>query len=426
MKQYKEMTAEEQLRFVTDFTIFEKEKMPVLTALGDTGWTDSNRADMEHGLRMIGAFSFGARFVADAFRYGDYSRRTYRLPFYARLVKKELANDVALRGGDGRAFVYAPAMQQQFRRRGRPTKEETAMYAAAAKANAAADIETRKQQAIAALLGIEIVTNQTLREKNNAELAAERAEREAKAAKQSPSLFEGVAQDNLESDDAGSDVSPQTIETISQARLHLDQLRFLLSPTLQERVDTVRELRQRAAFAAETAKQMAEKGEKPEDVKPYAQEAATATEQYEAIYDDVDNELAAVYYRLKHDGDYTKKFCERYQVRDTSVILKQLRPYFDKVKSPEFELRMKSIIEQESPEYVARMKAEKEKKAEIDAILKYLRRKDKEPTKQRLETARKRYGRLVELMGEENASPYLPLVQTIERVYKDRQKRNAE
>lgn len=424
MKQYKEMTAEEQLRFVTDFAIFEKEKMPVLTALGDAGWTDNNRADMEHGLRMIGAFSFGARFVADAFRYGDYSRRTYRLPFYARLVKKELASDVALRGGDGRAFVYAPAMQQQFRRRGRPTKEETAMYAAAAKANAAADIETRKQQAIAALLGIEIVTNQTLREKNNAELAAERAEREAKAAKQSPSLFGNDAQQTI--DDAVADVSPQTIETISQARLHLDQLRFLLSPTLQERVDTVRELRQRAAFAAENAKQMAEKGEKPEDVKPYAQEAATATEQYEAIYDDVDNELAAVYYRLKHDGDYTKKFCERYQVRDTSVILKQLRPYFDKVKSPEFELRMKSIIEQESPEYVARMKAEKEKKAEIDAILKYLRRKDKEATKQRLETARKRYGRLVELMGKENASPYLPLVQTIERVYKDRQKRNAE
>lgn len=424
MKQYKEMTAEEQLRFVTDFTIFEKEKMPVLTALGDTGWTDNNRADMEHGLRMIGAFSFGARFVADAFRYGDYSRRTYRLPFYARLVKKELANDVALRGGDGRAFVYAPAMQQQFRRRGRPTKEETAMYAAATKANAAADIETRKQQAIAALLGIEIVTNQTLREKNNAELAAERAEREAKAAKQSPSLFGNDAQQVI--DDAVADVSPQTIEAISQARLHLDQLRFLLSPTLQERVDTVRGLRQRAAFAAETAKQMAERGEKSEDVKPYAQEAATATEQYEAIYDDVDNELAAVYYRLKHDGDYTKTFCERYQVRDTSVILKQLRPYFDKVKSPEFELRMKSIIEQESPEYVARMKAEREKKAEIDAILKYLRRKDKEATKQRLETARKRYGRLVELMGKENASPYLPLVQAIEKEYKDRQKRNAE
>lgn len=423
MKQYKEMTAEEQLRFVTDFTIFEKEKMPVLTALGDTGWTDNNRADMEHGLRMIGAFPFGARFVSDAFRYGDYSRRTYRLPFYARLVKKELANDVALRGGDGRAFVYAPAMQQQFRRRGRPTKEETAMYAAAAKANAAADIETRKQQAIAALLGIDIVTNQTLREKNNAELAAERAEREAKAAKQSPSLFGSVAQDEQTVDDA--EVSPQTIEAISQARLHLDQLRFLLSPTLQERVDTVRELRQRAAFAAETAKQMAEKGEKPEDVKPYAQEAATATEQYEAIYDDVDNELAAVYYRLKHDGDYIKKFCERYKVRDTSVILKQLRPYFDKVKSPEFELRMKSIIEQESPEYVARMKAEKEKKAEIDAILKYLRRKDKEATKQRVETARKRYDRLVELMGEENASPYLPLVQAIEKDYKDKQEQNA-
>lgn len=425
MKQYKEMTAEEQLRFVTDFTMFEREKMPVLTALGDAGWTDENRSDMEHGLRMIGAFSFGARFVTDAFRYGDYSRRTYRLPFYARLVKKELASDVALRGGDGRAFVYAPAMQQQFRRRGRPTKEETAMYAAAAKANAVADIETRKQQAIAALLGIEIVTNQTLREKNNAELAAERAEREAKAAKQSPSLFGNDAQDEQTVDDADADVSPQTIEAISQARLHLDQLRFLLSPTLQERVDTVRELRQRAAFAAETAKQMAEKGEKPEDVKPYAQEAATATEQYEAIYDDVDNELAAVFYRLKHDGDFTKKFCERYQVRDTSGILKQLRPYFDKVKSPEFELRMKSIIEQESPEYVARMKAEKEKKAEIDSILKYLRRKDKEATKQRLETARKRYDRLVELMGEENASPYLPLVQAIEKDYKDKQERNA-
>lgn len=426
MRQYKEMTVEEQLKFVNMFSLFEKETMPVLVALGDSGWTAENRSDMERGLRMIGAFPFAARFVESALRYGDYSRRTYRLPHYVKMVKRELANEAALRDANGRTFVYAPAMQQQFRRRGRPTKEETAMYAAAAKANAAADIETRKQQAIAALLGIDIVTNQTLREKNNAELAAERAKREAKEAEQSPSLFADTAKVDQAAGDDTADVPPQTIEAISQARLHLDQLRFLLSPTLQERVDTVRELRQRAAFAAETAKQMAEKGEKPEGVKPYAQEAATATEQYEAIYDDVDNELAAVYYRLKHDGDFTKKFCDRYQVRDTSAILKQLRPYFDKVKSPEFELRMKSIIEQESPEYVARMKAEKEKKAEIDAILKYLRRKDKEATKQRVETARKRYARLAELMGEKDASAYHPLVQAIERDYKERQKNKAK
>ena len=162
---------------------------------------------------------------------------------------------------------------------------------------------------------------------------------------------------------------------------------------------------------------MALRGEKPEDIEVYAKQAAEATEQYEAIYDAVDNELGTVYYRLKNDGDYSDKFSKRFRIKDFTAILKQLRPYYDKVKSPEFEVRMKTLIEQESPEYVARMKAEKEKKEEVEGILRYLRRKDKPASKQRVETARKRFARLEELLGKDMAKDYRPLLTVIEEGY---------
>ena len=420
IKNYKDLTPQEQLEFVTKLADFEK-VVPVLEAHKNR-LSDDDRTKMSDGLKLIGAFPNFRTFVDAAFRYGDFEGRVYRLRHCVERIKKEIGKEISMQTVDGQPLAYIPAMQQQFRRRGRPTKEESAALARGAANATSNDIEMRKLQAIASLLGAEIVTNQTLREKNNDELRQEREERQEAYNKQNPSLFSSVkeSEESVASGSvAGTPASiPPTVESLSQTRLHLDQVRFLLSPTLQERIDTVRELRQKASNAAEAAKRMALEGKQPDEIKPFAQEAADATEQYEAIYADVDNELATVFYRLKNDGDYADRFAKRFNIKDFTAILKQLHPYYDKVKTPEFELRMKALIEQESPEYVARMKAENAKKEEIEGILRYLRRKDKPATQKRLDTAKnEKYPRLVELMGKEKAKAFYPLVTAIEEEY---------
>lgn len=417
IKDYKDLTPQEQLEFVTALTEFDA-AIPHLEK-NKNNLTGDDRKKLTDGLRLIAAFPLYRDFVEKAFRYGDFAGRVYRLRHCLERIKREIGREVAVQTVDGQPLAYIPAMQQQFRRRGRPTKEEAAALTRSAANTTDNGIKTRKQQAIARLLGAEIVTNQTLREKNNDELRQEREERQEAYEKQNPSLFNATSATVPGDSVAGTPESiPPTIESLSQTRLHLDQVRFLLSPTLQERIDTVRELRQKASNAAETAKRMALEGKQPDEIKPFAQEAADATEQYEAIYADVDNELATVFYRLKNDGDYADRFSKRFNIKDFTAILKQLRPYYDKVKTPEFELRMKALIEQESPEYVARMKAENAKREEIEGILRYLRRKDKPATQKRLDTAKnEKYPRLVELMGEEKAKAFYPLVTAIEEEY---------
>ena len=436
LKDYKTMTGEEQVKFLVELNEFVNEKLPRLKTQGDA-WGAADRKEVEQGLRLLGAFPFARDFVGKAFRYGDFKARVARLDVYVEKAKQAVSAGVAVRDSNGKAYAFVPALQQQFRHRGRPTREEAYAKSMAATID---DAESKRQQAIARLLDIEIVTNQTLRERNNAELAVLREQKRQEEAKVNPSLFnptpdpspkergEGqtgaagsptgepagtVANSQLSTLNSQYTTIPPTIESLSETRLHLDQVRFLLSPELQQRVDTVRELRNRASVAAETAKAMALRCEKPEAVEPYAKQAAEATEQYEQIYDAVDNELGTVHYRLLNDGDYKEKFAQRFHVKDFTAILKQLKPYYEKVKSPEFEVRMKALIEQESPEYVARMKAEREKKDEVEGILRYQRRKDTSQTDARVQGAETKYKRLVELLGKDMAKDYRPLVDFI-------------
>ena len=68
------------------------------------------------------------------------------------------------------------------------------------------------------------------------------------------------------------------------------------------------------------------------------------------------------------------------------------------------------MIEQDSPEYAAKMKAEEERKQEVTDILRYLKRKDKPNVAQRIRTMEARYKRLIELLGEDEARIYRPIV----------------
>ena len=238
----------------------------------------------------------------------------------------------------------------------------------------------------------------------SAETIAKR-EAAAKADKQQQKLFEP------EKTPAPTPAAPSIPDTSHGERLHLDQLKWLMSPELAEDVDKIRALRTAAASAAERAKTMSDLKAAPASIEPYTKEAAEATEAYQAIYERVDRELATVHYRLKNDGDYLKKFRERFKKDDVTDVVKLLTPYWQKMQQDaEFLVSVKQIIEQESPEFVAKQKAEAEKKKEVQDILRYLKRKDKA---QKPETAIEKFKRLEQLIGKKAAQDYKPLLDKI-------------
>lgn len=425
-KSYAELTAEEQLQYCKDLEKFSGQ-VPHLEQLKGS-WSAADREAMEQGLRLMQAFAFSESFATDALRYGDYSSRTYRLRFYCDKIKKELVKSLNVSGGNGQSVaIIDPTVPT--RRRGRPSLAEVEARKKGEEV-AKEDTGLELQRQIAQMMGLKvIVTDNAPREKNNAELAEERKAKQAAEEKMNPSLFSPTPGPSTKESGEGqttAGASPTvapTIADLGETRYHLNQLRILLSPSLQERVDSVQGLRQSAASAAETAKRMAERGEKPEDVEPYAKEAAQLTEAYEQIYDDVDKELATLHYRLKNDEPYRKQFQEKYHISDLTRILDDLKPYYKKVQSPEFDLRCKTLIEQESPEYAAKVKAEAERKKEVQDILRYLKRKDKPATDARLNGAREKFARLEQLLGKKEAKDYKPLLAFIED---ENRKLNAE
>lgn len=414
---YNQMSAEEQLQFVQQLNEFETLSLPILEPFAKGGTMNAEqRKAMSAGMHLLLAFPFSRDFAEKALRFGDFERRCYRLRHYVNKMKDEVSKEVLVRTADGNAFAYVPKMQQQFRRRGRPTREEAAAMARAAASQQVSDIETKKMQAIAQLLGVEIVTNQTIREKNNDELAEERKAKEDAQAKQNPSLFDSPVNGGtaaVSSQEVLSTLPPSAFD-----RATLSQLSFLLSPELAERVANVRELRNRASVAAETAKVMAQRGDKPDEVEVYAQEAAENTEAYERIYEDVDAELATVYLRLKEDPSFRTDFVTKHYKsvppvavsQQLSSLEKLLKPYANK-QDKDFVAKVRQMIADNNPEVVAEKKAAAEKKVAVEKIIKYLRRQDKENTARRVEGMEKKYAELVELMGEQEAKPFYAFVE---------------
>ena len=197
---------------------------------------------------------------------------------------------------------------------------------------------------------------------------------------------------------------------MAQDKLHLDQLAWMCSKPLQERIKLVQSQRTAAESASERAKTMADLGQPADAIAEYTQQAKVATEAYLQTYADIDTELAILHKRLYLDLPFVEQFKQRFKGVDIEKIQYITRPYYEKVKSPELDLRIKTIIEQENPEYAAKMKAEEEKKQEVSELLRYLKRKDKPNVKQRIETMEKRYQRLIELLGEDEAKIYRPIV----------------
>lgn len=194
---------------------------------------------------------------------------------------------------------------------------------------------------------------------------------------------------------------------------HLDQLKWLMSDNLKEAVDTIRELRNAAAEAATTAKTLAMEKASEDRIAVYAKEAAEKTEAYERIYEQVDNEMARVYVRLKEDSTYIEEM--KNKGTDPDALRTALRPYWDKVENKEvFKQQVIEDIKANDTEQAKKREAEEKKTKRKNEIIKYLTRKDKANTAKRAKGMRERYTELIALIGEEEAKPYLPLVEKAE------------
>lgn len=423
------MTAEEQGRWVSDFA----EWMPKgrqLAKLG-TGWSRENTADMERGLRLLAAWPFCEDYCEKAAHFGDYDRRAYRLPAYIDKVTEELTTGLTIKNVDGRQVVQvSPSVP--LRRRGRPTKEEAAARLRGEQIIIHGDdAGAKKNKAVAKLLGMDVVvTGEHPREKNNAELAQERAAKKAEFERRNPSLFPDA--DDGRNSEVQAVPAPLSMSEIYQDRIENDRLRlsdiaWLCSKDLQERIALVRNQRTAFGDAAQTAKVLAERGAAQEEIALYAKQAEEAREAFEGTYTTVDNELAVLHRRLEIDAPYTEKFKARFKGVDLEKVLHITRPYYEKMRKEDMALdaRIKRLIEQDNPEYAARMKAEEEKKQEVADLLRYIKRKDKPNVKQRIETMEKRYARLAELLGEE-AKVYRPIVDAAIEDYEKNYKKAAK
>jgi len=447
-KLYQEMTAEEQLRWVSEFAeVLNKgsERIGVLAKDSRAVWTRDDQAMMQLLFGLLGAWPWAQSFCEQALRFGDYSRRAYRLPVYIEKVKEALADGLVTTDSTGKATaVVLPGAP--LRRRGRPTKEETAARLRGEVVLPTDDgPETRKRRTIARMLGLEVVSGEAQREKNNAELKAEREERRAMEEKMNPSLFENnaAAEPQPTVQAAGNNHEPSTLNhepsvspcaqlmndsyeaRMAQDKLHLDQLAWLMSKPLQERVKLVQSQRTAAESASERAKMLAEMGGKQEEIAEYAEQAKVATEAYLQTYADVDEELAVLHKRLYLDVPFVDGFKKRFKGVDIEKIQYITRPYYEKVKkeSPEIDVRIRTIIEQENPEYAAKMKADQEKKEELQQLHRYIMRTDKPASDERVKTMTERIERVRQLAGDEVANSYLPV---LEKTKEENRKRNEE
>lgn len=440
-KFYQDMSAEEQLQWVQGFSeVLNKggERIAVLAKDNRAVWTRDDQAMMQRLFGLLGAWPWAQSFCEQALRFGDYSRRAYRLPVYIEKVKEALADGLVMTDNTGKATaVVLPGAP--LRRRGRPTKEETAARLRGEVVLPTDDgPETRKRRTIARMLGLEVVSGEAQREKNNAELKAEREARRAREEKMNPSLFENNAAAEPQPAEKGtqpteqgahqpSAIIPQTSAVspcaqlmsdsyemrMAQDKLHLDQLAWLMSKPPQERVKLVQSQRTAAESASERAKMLAEMGGKQEQIAEYAEQAKVATEAYLATYADVDEELAVLHKRLYLDVPFVDGFKARFKGVDIEKIQYITRPYYEKVKkeSPEIDVRIRTIIEQENPEYAAKMKAEQEKKEEPQQLHRYIMRTDKPASDERVKTMTERIERVRQLAGDEVANSYLPVLE---------------
>lgn len=353
------MSQQERSSWLADFQKWYAATLPQIEQKGVTG---ELKAEFERGLHMMEPFSYCRAFVQESLRFKDYGARRKLLRRYADKVATEVQGMIGMMKT---VDLNDPNLLTPHV--GRPTKDEQAAR------QLQAEKERQKQEE----------KEETLFGKKSDIPVVETPDTESV----SGSMGGGTL-------------------------LRLDEIKWLLSPALQEAVETVRDLRQKEADCAATAKAMALAGHPKEEVEPYSEDAVTYKQQYESIYEHVDSELAHVYVRLKEDTTYIAKI--QAAKADPQEWRSKLRVYWDK-----FDDQQKATIKQQviddikrnDPEQAKIREAEEKKKKEIADLIKYLTRKDKLNTPRRVKTMEERYQQLVELAGEEEAKHYYPVLE---------------
>lgn len=323
--------------------------------------TSEQRAAFEQGLTLLENIPQAQTFVRDSRRFKDYHRRVRHLLTY---LQTTAANGVT-----------TPSLAK--RRVGRPTKEEQAAYAEAQKAKAMEEAKSSLFPDIKPDLSLQ------------------------------PLTYNGI-------------IANPNGESIAATMPHLMQLRYFLSEDLTKQVNTVRDLRNEMASKAEQAKTMTEANERSVQSGSAAlysesEIAALATRAVEiesdilpAIYNAVDREMGEVYLRLSQrtgDPEYIAKVSKDINI-PTQDLRTQFKPFYEKAlaRDPHFADMVAEKIANDRPEVKAQREAAAKHKAEADALIKYIIRKDKSATQKRvkglqdrIDTLRKDYSDIVTL-----------------------------
>ena len=344
-------------------------------AIGARMLTSDQREAFEQGLNILDGTTKAKSFVKDARRFRDYHRRVRQMVTYLQTLDTGTSSSAT-----------------EKRRVGRPTKQEQAAYA-----------ELQKQKAL-------------------------------EEAKQS--LFPNMKPDTT--------VQPLTYngivanpngESIAATMPNLMQIRPFLSTALQEQVNTVRDLRNEMSSKAEQAKTMAEANEKAisqgksaiyteEEIAKLATRAVEIeSDLLPAIFTAVDREMGECYLRLSEktgDPEYIDYVKKTFTI-DPQPLRTQFKPFYEKAQSrdPRFAEQVAEKIANDRPEVKAARDAAAKHKAEADARIKYIIRKDKQSTQTRVKGIKERIDQLrqdySDIVTEEELSGYEAiLAKTIE------------
>ena len=355
MKLFRVMMPEERLEWIQRFAEWRDREYAVLCGVGEY-WSSEHIAMMERGLDLMMAWPFARDFVEKTLMFRDYARRMARLQFYMELISKELS---AL-------SMPLDAVPSAPRRRGRPTKEESAQMERER-------AEREEREAVAKVI------------------AGERKVAVAAAPSLFPDYPESLESPEKPTANGQEQTAPSTATPMAAAvamaagdgtRLHLDQLAWLMSDGLRARVATVASLRSTAAAESNQAKALAERGVAQELIEPHSLAAVDATRAYRAIYDDVDGELAALYAVLAAGGERAMAWSSRCAEHGitTEQLAAILKPYWEKMGCPAAGPEPSEVKEAEENRH--------ERAAKIHRIRWYFMRKDRKLTAKRVETMR--------------------------------------
>ena len=335
-------------------------------AIGARMLTSEQRNAFEQGLDLLSNVVKAKSFVKDSRRFRDYHRRVRQMVTYLQTLDT---------GSESSA--------SDKRRVGRPTKKEQAEYAEFQKKKA---MEEAKQS-----LFPNLKPDTTIQ----------------------PLTYNGI-------------VANPNGESIAATMPNLMQIRPFLSPSLQEQVNTVRELRNEMASKAEQAKTMAEANEKAisqgksaiyteEEIAAFATRATEIeSEILPNIYTAVDREMGECYLRLSEktgDPEYIAYARKAFTIAP-QILRTQFKPFYEKAqdRDPHFAEAIAEKIANDRPEVKAARDAAAKHKAEADALIKYIIRKDKPSTKTRVKGIKERIDQLrqkyADIVSEDELTGY--------------------